>query len=55
MSNIELGLWSFPVLLALIFLRMPIGLSMLIVGVIGSFLITHTWNPGLALFKSLTY
>jgi C4-dicarboxylate transporter, DctM subunit len=55
MSNVELGLWSFPVLLALIFLRMPIGLSMLIVGVIGSFLITHTWNPGLALFKSLTY
>jgi C4-dicarboxylate transporter DctM subunit len=55
MSNLELGLWSFPVLLALIFLRMPIGLSMLIVGVIGSFLITHTWNPGLALFKSLTY
>ena len=30
MSNIELGLWSFPVLLLLIFLRMPIGLSMLI-------------------------
>lgn len=55
MSNVELGLWSFPVLLALIFLRMPIGLSMLIVGVIGSFLITHTWNPGFALFKSLTY
>ena len=34
MSNIELGLWSFPVLLLLIFLRMPIGLAMLIVGVV---------------------
>jgi C4-dicarboxylate transporter, DctM subunit len=55
MSNVELGLWSFPVLLLLIFLRMPIGLSMLIVGVVGSYLITKTWNPGLALFKSLTF
>ena len=55
MSNIELGLWSFPVLLLLIFLRMPIGLSMLIVGVVGNFLITKSWNPSLALFKSLTY
>jgi C4-dicarboxylate transporter, DctM subunit len=55
MSNVELGLWSFPVLLLLIFLRMPIGLAMLIVGVVGNFLITKSWNPSLALFKSLTY
>ena len=55
MSNVELGLWSFPVLLALIFLRMPIGLAMLIVGVVGNYLITKTWNPSLAMFKSLTY
>jgi tripartite ATP-independent transporter DctM subunit len=55
MSNVELGLWSFPVLLLLIFLRMPIGLAMLLVGVIGNFLITKSWNPSLALFKSLTY
>ncbi len=55
MSNVELGLWAFPVLLALIFLRMPIGLAMLIVGVVGNYLITKSWNPGLALFKSLTY
>jgi C4-dicarboxylate transporter DctM subunit len=55
MSNIELGLWSFPVLMLLIFLRMPIGLSMLIVGVVGNFLITKSWNPSLALFKQLTY
>ena len=40
MSNVELGLWSFPVLLLLIFLRMPIGLAMLIVGVVGNYLIT---------------
>jgi C4-dicarboxylate transporter, DctM subunit len=55
MSNIELGLWSFPVLLLLIFLRMPIGLAMLIVGVVGNYLITKNWNPTLSLFKSLTY
>jgi C4-dicarboxylate transporter DctM subunit len=55
MSNVELGLLAFPVLLLLIFLRMPIGLAMLLVGVVGNFLITKSWNPGLALFKSLTY
>ncbi|HQZ12738.1 MAG TPA: TRAP transporter large permease [Devosia sp.] len=55
MSNIELGLWSFPVLLLLIFLRMPIGLAMLIVGVVGNYLVTKSWNPSFALFKSLTY
>jgi C4-dicarboxylate transporter DctM subunit len=54
-SNIELGLWSFPVLLLLIFLRMPIGLAMLIVGVAGNYLITGSWNPTLSIFKSLTY
>jgi C4-dicarboxylate transporter DctM subunit len=55
MSNVELGLWSFPIMLALIFLRMPIGLAMLVVGVVGNYLITKSWNPSLALFKSLTY
>lgn len=55
MSNVELGLWSFPVMLALIFLRMPIGLAMLVVGVVGNYLITKSWNPSLSLFKSLTY
>ncbi len=55
MSNVELGLWSFPVMLLLIFLRMPIGLAMLIVGVVGNYLITKSWNPTLSIFKSLTY
>jgi len=55
MSNLELGLWSFPLLLLLIFLRMPIGLAMLIVGVVGNYLITKSWNPSLALFKTLTH
>ena len=55
MSNVELGLWAFPVMLLLIFLRMPIGLAMLIVGVVGNYLITRSWNPSLAMFKSLSY
>jgi len=54
LSNIELGLWSFPILLGMIFLRVPIGLAMLIVGVVGSWLVTGTWNPVLAQFKNLT-
>ncbi|WP_238366309.1 TRAP transporter large permease [Mesobacterium pallidum] len=39
MSNFEIGLWSFPVLLALIFLRMPIGLAMLAVGFGGKWIV----------------
>jgi tripartite ATP-independent transporter DctM subunit len=55
MSNVELGLISFPVMLMLIFLRVPIGLAMLIVGVVGNYLITKSWNPTLAMFKSLPH
>lgn len=55
MSNVELGLWSFPVILLLIFLRIPIGLAMLAVGVGGSYLITGSFNPVMAQFKSLTH
>ncbi len=36
MSSIEIGLWSFPVLILLIFMRVPIGAAMLAVGTIGS-------------------
>src|SRR5690606_32316669 len=50
-----LGLISFPLMLGLIFLRVPIGIAMLGVGVIGSFLITGSFNPILAQFKNLTY
>ena len=39
MSSIELAVWSFPVLLTLIFLRVPIGLSMLICGIGGAYLV----------------
>ena len=55
MSNLELGAWSFPILLAMIFLRIPIGLAMLMVGFFGTWLVTGSWVPILAQMKSLTY
>ncbi|AEQ50253.1 TRAP transporter large permease [Pelagibacterium halotolerans] len=55
MSNVLIGLLSFPVILLLIFLRVPIGLAMLGVGIFGSWLLTGTFNPVMAQFKSLTY
>ncbi|HEY9537576.1 MAG TPA: TRAP transporter large permease [Kiloniellaceae bacterium] len=55
MSSLELGFWSFPVLLAMIFLRVPIGLAMLLVGFFGTWLVTGSWVPILAQLKSLTY
>lgn len=54
MSNVELGIWSFPVILALIFLRIPIGLAMLVVGIGGSYVVTGSFNPVMAQFKNLT-
>ncbi|HEY0918736.1 TRAP transporter large permease [Devosia sp.] len=55
MSNIELGIWSFPVILLLIFVRIPIGLAMIAVGIVGSYLITGSFNPVMAQFKNLTH
>ena len=55
MTSLELGAWSFPLLLALIFLRVPIGLAMLLVGFFGTWLVTGSWVPILAQMKSLTY
>ncbi|MDQ0324419.1 tripartite ATP-independent transporter DctM subunit [Rhodopseudomonas julia] len=55
MSDVALGGWSFAVLLLLIFLRMPIGLAMLLVGLVGNALVNGSWTPLLAQLKSLTY
>lgn len=55
MSNIAIGLLGFPVMLVLIFLRVPIGLAMLGVGIGGTYLITGNINSILAQYKSLTY
>lgn len=55
MSHFEIGLWSFPVLLVLIFLRVPIGLSMLLVGLGGSYAINGTTLMAFAQLKNQTY
>lgn len=55
MSNIEIGLWSFPVLLVLIFLRVPIGLAMLLVGMGGSYALNGSFAMVLAQLKNMTY
>jgi C4-dicarboxylate transporter DctM subunit len=54
-SNLEIGIWSFPVLLLLIFLRIPIGLAMLLVGIGGSFALNGSFTMILAQLKNLTY
>ncbi|MBD8891379.1 TRAP transporter large permease [Roseibium litorale] len=55
MTRLEIGLWSFPVLLILIFLRIPIGLAMFAVGVGGSYLMNGTTLMTFAQLKHLTY
>ncbi len=55
MSNLEIGLTSFPVLLLMIFLRVPIGLSMFIVGLGGLYFVTGGWTVAPAKLKSETY
>ena len=55
MSDYDLALWSFPVLLLLIFLRFPIALAMLLVGFCGTWLVTGSPMMMLAQMKSLTY
>jgi len=56
MSRLELGFWSFAVLLLLIFLRAPIGLAMLLCG-FGGWYFAMNGNPVplLAKLKSETY
>ena len=55
MSPLEIGVASFPALLILIFLRVPIGLAMFIVGLVGLSTITGNYNMALARLKSETY
>ena len=52
MTAIELGLWSLPVLLGMIFLRAPIGLAMLLCGLGGMWLITGSPNMMMSKLKS---
>ncbi|WP_425434493.1 TRAP transporter large permease [Nioella sediminis] len=51
----ELGAWSFPVLLLLIFLRMPIGLAMFLAGVVGLWMATGDTSMFMARLKTETF
>ncbi len=55
MSPLEIGLWSFPVLLGLIFLRVPIGVAMFAVGLGGSTLLNGSPLMMLVQLKHLPY
>ena len=55
MTNFDLALWSFPVLLVLIFLRAPIGLAMIGVGVAGTYMVIGSTAMTLNQLKTLTY
>jgi C4-dicarboxylate transporter DctM subunit len=55
MSSVEIGLWSFPVLILLIFLRVPIAAAMLGTGVIGTYLVLGKWTPILSQLKALPW
>ncbi|MGR3492900.1 MAG: TRAP transporter large permease, partial [Shimia sp.] len=52
MSALEIGFWSFPVLLGLIFVRVPIGLAMFLTGLGGLYLVTGNINLPLNRLKS---
>ncbi len=55
MDPLILAAWSFPVLLILIFLRVPIGLSMLVLGLLGSWQIYGNALPLLNQMKTMAY
>ncbi len=55
MDPLLLGALSFPVLLLLIFLRVPIGLSMLVLGLVGSWQVYGSAAPLLNQMKTLAY
>ncbi len=55
MTPVEIGLWSFPILMLLIFMRLPIGLAMFLAGFVGLALLPGGLNVSLAKLKSETY
>lgn len=55
MSSLEIGIASFPALMILIFLRVPIGLAMFLVGLVGLVIITDGTTVAFARMKNETY
>ena len=55
MSDLTVGSLSFPALLALIFLRVPIGLAMFLTGLVGLIVVTGETHVPFARLRSETY
>jgi len=55
LSNFEIGILSFPALLALIFMRVPIGLAMFTTGFVGLWLINGSTFMAMARLKTETF
>ena len=55
MSDLTIGLLSFPALLVLIFLRVPIGLAMFLAGLVGLIVVTGDTTIAFARLKSETF
>jgi len=55
MSGVELAAWSFPIMLLLIFIRIPIGLAMLVCGLVGAWIIYGSVDPILNQLKQISY
>jgi len=55
LNNLELAGWIFVVLMMMIFVRIPIGLAMLICGIAGNYLVNGTWIPILSQLKSMPF
>ncbi len=55
MTALEIGIASFPILMILIFLRVPIGLSMFLVGLAGLIIVTDGTQVAFGRLKSETY
>ncbi len=55
MSDIAIGLLSFPAVLLLIFLRVPIGLAMFVTGLVGLIAVTGETTIAFARLKSETF
>ena len=55
MSDLAIGLWSFPALLLLIFLRVPIGLAMFVSGLVGLMFVGGGPGVAFARLKSETF
>ena len=55
MTALEIGIYSFPALTILIFLRVPIGLAMFVVGLVGLSLVTGDTTVAFNRLKTETY